>query len=157
MQHEEGEKRVVLLLSVKPAVAWPLTVPSERLKLHSLKLTANPLKASLLRRPNPLKQPSAIPSTGEKPNEEQKETSLSAAEKLILEEQERKRRRTGHDERGAVPESSSRHTRTLSGVAQISPEMTLKYYSKSHVLYHAEDFDTFAKSPIRTAKTSRPL
>ena len=86
LQREEGEKKVVLSLSAKPAAAS--VVPSEGLKLNSLKLTANPLKANPLKRPNPLKQASASSSAPKR-----KETSLSAAEKLILEEQERKRRR----------------------------------------------------------------
>ena len=89
LQREEGEKKVVLSLSAKPATASSSTVvPSEGLKLNSLKLTANPLKANPLKRPNPLKQASASSSVPKR-----KETSLSAAEKLILEEQERKRRR----------------------------------------------------------------
>ena len=89
LQREEGEKKVVLSLSAKPATASSSTVvPSEGLKLTSLKLTANPLKANPLKRPNPLKQASASSSVPKR-----KETSLSAAEKLILEEQERKRRR----------------------------------------------------------------
>ena len=89
LQREEGEKKVVLSLSAKPATASSATVvPSEGLKLNSLKLTANPLKANPLKRPNPLKQASASSSVPKR-----KETSLSAAEKLILEEQGRKRRR----------------------------------------------------------------
>ena len=88
LQREDGEKKVVLSLSAKPAVASPSTVPSEGLKPNPLKLVANPLKRS-----NPLKQASASSSAAEKPNGKRKESSLSAAEKLILEEQEHKRRR----------------------------------------------------------------
>jgi DNA/RNA-binding protein KIN17 len=91
LQREEGEKKVVLSLSAKPAVAFSSTVPSEGFKLNPLKLTANPLKANPLKRPNPLKQASASSSGAS--NGKRKESSLSAAEKLILEEQERKRRR----------------------------------------------------------------
>ena len=91
LQREEGEKKVVLSLSAKPAVTSSSTVPSEGLKLNPLKLTANPLKANPLKRPNPLKQASASSSAAS--NGKRKESSLSAAEKLILEEQERKRRR----------------------------------------------------------------
>ena len=91
LQREEGEKKVVLSLSAKPAVASSSTVPSDGLKLNPLKLTANPLKANPFKRPNPLKQPSAAT---EKTNAKRKETPLSTAERLILEDQERKRRRT---------------------------------------------------------------
>ncbi|KAH9080311.1 domain of Kin17 curved DNA-binding protein-domain-containing protein [Lactarius deliciosus] len=85
LQREEGEKKVVLSLSAKPAGA--------SLKLNPLRLAANPLKANPLKRPNPLKQASASSSTAERANGKRKEASLTAAEKLILEEQERKRRR----------------------------------------------------------------
>jgi DNA/RNA-binding protein KIN17 len=98
LQREEGEKKVVLSLSAKPAVASSSsTVPSEGLKLNPLKLAVNPLKANPLKRPNPLKQPSAS-SSAEKVNGKRKESSsLSAPEKLILEDQERKRRRMERD------------------------------------------------------------
>ena len=85
LQREEGEKKVVLSFA-KPTTASSSTTPSEGLKLNALKPAVNPLKANPLKRPNPLKQASS--TTGKR-----KETSLSAAEKLILEEQERKRRR----------------------------------------------------------------
>lgn len=97
LQREEGEKKVVLSLFAKPAVASSSTVPSEGLKLNPLKLAVNPLKANPLKRPNPLKQPSASSSAAEKANGKRKETSLSAAEMLILEDQERKRRRMGRE------------------------------------------------------------
>ncbi|KAI9443406.1 domain of Kin17 curved DNA-binding protein-domain-containing protein [Lactarius indigo] len=93
LQREEGEKKVVLSLSAKPAVASSSTVPAEGLKLNPLKLAINPLKANPLKRPNPLKQSSASSSTAERANGKRKEAPLTAAEKLILEEQERKRRR----------------------------------------------------------------
>jgi len=95
LQREEGEKKVVLSLSAKPAVASPSssTIPSEGLKLNPLKLAVNPLKANPLKRSNPLKQPSASSSAAEQANGKRKETSLSAAEMLILEDQGRKRRR----------------------------------------------------------------
>lgn len=93
LQREEGEKKVVLSLSAKPAVASSSTLQAEGLKLNPLKLAANPLKANPLKRPNPLKQASASSSTAERAKGKRKEASLTAAEKLILEEQERKRRR----------------------------------------------------------------
>ncbi|KAI0252141.1 domain of Kin17 curved DNA-binding protein-domain-containing protein [Lactifluus subvellereus] len=90
---EEGDKKVVLSLSAKPAVATSSTTSSEAFKLNPLKPIVNPLKANPLKRPNPLKQVSASSSAGDKLGGKRKETPLSAAEKLILEEQERKRRR----------------------------------------------------------------
>ena len=74
-------------------MALSSTVPSE----SPLKLAADPLKANLLRWPNLFKKPSATSSAEEKYNEKWKGTYLSAAETLILEKQERKRQRIGHD------------------------------------------------------------
>jgi len=88
LQREEGEKKVVLSLSAKPSVALPSTTPSQGFKLNPLKPAANPLK-----RTNPLKQGSSSSSAADKSSGKRKETPLSAAEKLILEDQERKRRR----------------------------------------------------------------
>jgi DNA/RNA-binding protein KIN17 len=90
---EEGDKKVVLSLSAKPAVVTSSVTSSEAFKLNPLKPVVNPLKANPLKRPNPLKQVSASSSAGDKLGGKRKETPLSAAEKLILEEQERKRRR----------------------------------------------------------------
>jgi DNA/RNA-binding protein KIN17 len=86
LQREEGEKKVVLSFSAQPSAA-PST-PSGGLKLNPLKPVANPLK-----RTNPLKQASSSSSAAVKPSEKRKATPLTAAEKLILEDQERKRRR----------------------------------------------------------------
>jgi len=83
LQREEGEKKLVLSLSAKPSIASSSTTG---LKLNPLKPAAN-----LLKRTNPLKQAS---SAADKPSGKRKETPLTAAEKLILEDQERKRRRT---------------------------------------------------------------
>ena len=89
LQREEAEKNVVLSLSAKPTAASSSTIPSGGLELNPPKLTANPLKANPLKRPNPLKQASASSSAAEKSNgRERKDISLSTAEKLILEEQE---------------------------------------------------------------------
>ena len=93
LQREEGEK-VVLSLSAKPSVASSSTTPSLGLKLNPLKSAVNPLK-----RTNPLKQASSSSNAADKPSGKRKETPLTAAEKLILEDQERKRRRM---ERGST-------------------------------------------------------
>lgn len=86
LQREEGEKKVVLSLSAKPTHASSSAAPSEGLKL-------NPLKANPLKRINPLKQGSTSSSATDKSGGKRKEAPLSAAEKLILEDRERKRRR----------------------------------------------------------------
>jgi len=88
LQREEGEKKVVLSFSAQPSVASSSTAPSGGLKLNPLKPVANPLK-----RANPLKQASSSSSSADKSSGKRKETPLTAAEKLILEDQERKRRR----------------------------------------------------------------
>ena len=92
LQREEGEKKLVLSFA-KPTAASSSATPSEGLKLNGLKLAVNPLKANPLKRPNPLKQSASSSGAADKSTGKRKETSLSAAEKLILEEQERKRRR----------------------------------------------------------------
>jgi DNA/RNA-binding protein KIN17 len=88
LQREEGEKKVVLSFSAQPSVASPSTTPSGGLKLNPLKPVANPLK-----RTNPLKQASSSSSAADKSSGKRKAAPLTAAEKLILEDQERKRRR----------------------------------------------------------------
>ncbi len=88
LQREEGEKKVMLSFSAKPSVALSSTTPPVGLKLNPLKPAGNPLK-----RTNPLKQASSSSNAADKSSGKRKETPLSAAEKLILEDQERKRRR----------------------------------------------------------------
>jgi DNA/RNA-binding protein KIN17 len=97
LQREEGEKKVVLSFAKPAAAASHSTTPSEGLKLNGLKPAMNPLKVNPLKRPNPLKQASSGASAADRSTGKRKETSLSAAEKLILEEQERKRRRMERD------------------------------------------------------------
>ena len=87
-QREAGEKKFVLSLSAKPTSS---IVTSGDLELNSPKLTANPLKANPLKRPNPLMQASAISSAAEKSNGAEP-FSFSCGE-AHLEEQERKCRR----------------------------------------------------------------
>jgi len=101
LQREEGEKKLVLSLSAKPTVASSSSTPSEGLKFNAIKPTVNPLKANPLKRPNPLKQASSNTSTAENTAGKRKETPLSAAEKLILEDQERKRRRMERERESA--------------------------------------------------------
>jgi DNA/RNA-binding protein KIN17 len=92
LQREEGEK-VVLSFSAKPIFAPSSTTPSEGLKFNTLKPAVNSLKANPLKRTNPLKEASTRSSEAEKTSGKRKDTPSSAAEELILEDQERKRRR----------------------------------------------------------------
>jgi len=97
LKRDEGEK-VVLSFSAKLAAAATSSgTPSlNGFKLNPLKPAANPLKAGAnpLKRPNVFKQAaSAQPSAEEKAGTKRKGQAMSAAEMLILEEQNRKRRR----------------------------------------------------------------
>ena len=92
LQHEEG-KRVVFALSAKHTLVSSSTTRSEGLKPNP-QLAINPLKANPLKRTNLLKQASSSSSAADKKSPgKRKETPVSAAEKLILKEEEWKRRR----------------------------------------------------------------
>jgi DNA/RNA-binding protein KIN17 len=88
LKREEGGEKVVLSLSAKPAASKPAAAAPV-----SLKLGANPLKANPLKRPNPLKASAASGTSQEAGAKRPASAAMSAAEKLILEDQERKRRR----------------------------------------------------------------
>lgn len=104
LKRDEGEK-VVLSLSSKPAAASSSSTPSGSgsapaaigLKLNPLKIGSNPLKANPLKRPNVFKMGAASTSSvskNESINDKKRPASaMSAAERLIQEDQERKRRR----------------------------------------------------------------
>ena len=93
LKRDETTEKVVLSLAPKPGAS------SSGIKLNALKPAANPLKASNpLKRPNVFKQAAAASSStalapfdAEKTNGKKRE--LTAAERLIYEDQERKRRR----------------------------------------------------------------
>ena len=106
LKREEGEK-VVLSFGAKPSTSTVSTsesnTPSGGLKLNAfkpavnpLKIGANPLKAGVnpLKRPNVFKQatPSQV-SSDDKSSMKRKDMPMSAAERVILEDQNRKRRR----------------------------------------------------------------
>ncbi|KAI0079501.1 hypothetical protein K474DRAFT_1705602 [Panus rudis PR-1116 ss-1] len=91
---KDESTKVVLSLAPKAAASSstsatpaPLTLKANPLKVNPLK--ANPLKANPLKRPNPLKQPSPPSEAGKKRDLSQ----MTAAERLIFEDQERKRRK----------------------------------------------------------------
>ncbi|KAI0917055.1 hypothetical protein AcW2_007287 [Taiwanofungus camphoratus] len=95
LKRDESTSKVVLSLVPKASVATSTTP----LKLNPLKPAINPLKvtANPLKRPNVFKA-AAVPSTPasvdvEKSTGKKREAPMSAAEKLVFEEQERKRRR----------------------------------------------------------------
>ncbi|CCL99740.1 uncharacterized protein FIBRA_01762 [Fibroporia radiculosa] len=98
LKRDESTEKVVLSLAPKNPVST-CSPPSEStggLKLNSLKLVANPLKPGI----NPLKRPNvfkAAASSISVPDSEKsigkREAPMTAAERLIFEERERKRRR----------------------------------------------------------------
>jgi len=91
---ETTEKVVLSLNTTKPAAS---TIPSSSSTppvgfKNPLKLNTNPLKANFLKRPNVFKSASSN-TDAEKVNEKKRAAPMTAAERLIIEEQERKRRR----------------------------------------------------------------
>jgi len=99
LKREEGTEKVVLSFSAKPVVTTTIA-PSVGLKLSAnpLKLGPNPLKAGT----NPLKRPNVFKTTTSNPTPSTSTSAgakrpaplpQSAAERLIFEDQERKRRK----------------------------------------------------------------
>ncbi|KAI6030442.1 domain of Kin17 curved DNA-binding protein-domain-containing protein [Pisolithus orientalis] len=96
LKRDEGTEKVVLSLAPKSLKldqsARSQPTGGGGLKLNGIKPDINPLKANPLKRPNPLR--SAVTSKSAESSEKKRPvTALSAAERIILEEQERKRRR----------------------------------------------------------------
>lgn len=98
LKRDETTEKVVLSLTPKTSAA-----ASSGIKLNALKPAANPLKANPLKRPNVFKQAAAAPSSSphstqpEKSNGKRREAPMTAAERLMSEDQERKRRRMERD------------------------------------------------------------
>jgi DNA/RNA-binding protein KIN17 len=94
LKRDETSEKVVLSFSAKPstATAAPTSLSTGGLKLNPLKAAANPLKANPLKRPNVFKSAGAASSSHEV-NEKKRPAPMTAAERLIVEEQERKRRK----------------------------------------------------------------
>lgn len=97
LKRDEGAEKVVLSFSAKPTTpaadaATPAPTPSVGFK-NPLKV--NPLKANPLKRPNVFKSGSS--GDPEKTNEKKRSAPMTAAERLILEDQERKRRKMDRD------------------------------------------------------------
>lgn len=113
LKRGEGEKVVLSFAPKTPAAASGVAAPaSTGLKLNPLKSnplkmkpTVNPLKAGVnpLKRSNPLKQaPSSTSPSEEADKVAGKKREMTAAESLIFEDQERKRRRMERDAREPV-------------------------------------------------------
>ncbi|KAF9465314.1 domain of Kin17 curved DNA-binding protein-domain-containing protein [Collybia nuda] len=95
LKRDEGEK-VVLSFSAKPTpVPAPSSAPTLGFK-NPLKVGSNPLKANPLKRPNVFKSATAGGDMS-KANEKKRSAPMTAAEMLIIEDQERKRRRMDRD------------------------------------------------------------
>jgi len=93
LKRDEGADKVVLSFSAKPAVpAGTVTAPSAPPIGFKNPLKVNPLKANPLKRPNALKS-----GSGGGDSEKKRSAPMTAAERLILEDQARKRRRMDRD------------------------------------------------------------
>jgi DNA/RNA-binding protein KIN17 len=99
LKRDENSEKVVLSFTAKPVTSsGSAPIASTGLKMNPLK-AINPLKANPLKRPNVFK--SSAPTTSDNGemtvNEKKRSAPMSAAERLIIEEQERKRRRMDRD------------------------------------------------------------
>lgn len=95
LKRDEGAEKVVLSFSMKstPTAATPSSSVSVPMGFKNpLKMAANPMKVNPLKRPNVFKAASASGSN-ETENVKKRSAPMTAAERLIIEEQERKRRR----------------------------------------------------------------
>jgi len=93
LKRDEGSEKVVLSFSAKAATMAATSTPST-MSVGFKK--SNPLKANPLKRPNVFKSGSGA-GDSEKANEKKRPAPMTAAEKLILEDQDRKRRRMDRD------------------------------------------------------------
>ena len=100
LKRDETSEKVVLSFSAKPvASSGGSGAASTELKINPLKAVVNPLKANPLKRPNVFKS-SALTTSESRDvtvNDKKRPAPMSAAERLIIEEQERKRRRMDRD------------------------------------------------------------
>lgn len=97
LKRDETTEKVVLSFSAKPAASTTASNALSNgggLKMNLLKPAANPLKANPLKRPNVFKTGGSVSSSATQDiNEKKRPLPMSAAERLIVEEQERKRRK----------------------------------------------------------------
>jgi DNA/RNA-binding protein KIN17 len=93
LKREQGAEKVVLSFLAKPAAAPAATSASSVVSIgFKNPLKVNPLKANPLKRPNTFNGGPGV-GDSEKANEKKRPAPMTAAERLILEDQERKRRR----------------------------------------------------------------
>ncbi|KAK7681641.1 hypothetical protein QCA50_015375 [Cerrena zonata] len=103
LKRDEGEKVVLSFAPKIVAAPKSTSTPVGGFKLNALKPAANPLKinalkANPLKRANPLKQASTTSSSSPAEAGKKRDASeMSAAERLMFEDQERKRRRMDRD------------------------------------------------------------
>jgi len=100
LKRDETSEKVVLSFSAKPAPgSESAPVVSAGFKINPLKAAVNPLKANPLKRPNVFKSSAPTVSDGGDLalNMKKRSAPISVAERLIIEEQERKRRRMDRD------------------------------------------------------------
>jgi DNA/RNA-binding protein KIN17 len=102
LKRDEISEKVVLSFSAKPIASSgsASVVVSTGVKINPLKAAVNPLKANPLKRPNNVFKSSALTTLESgvtTVNEKKRPAPMSAAERLIVEEQERKRRRMDRD------------------------------------------------------------
>jgi DNA/RNA-binding protein KIN17 len=100
LKRDETSEKVVLSFSAKPATASPVVISTGGLKINPLKAVVNPLKANPLKQPinNVFKSSASTTTPSESGvNGKKRPAPMSAAERLIIEEQERKRRRMDRD------------------------------------------------------------
>jgi len=94
LKRDETSEKVILSFSAKPPMTTtaPTPLSTGGLKLNPLKSAVNPLKANPLKRPNVFKS-AGTASFSQETNEKKRPLPMTAAERLIIEEQERKRRK----------------------------------------------------------------
>lgn len=101
LKREEGAEKVVLSLAPKAPATTDISTPSSSLPASGSGLKLNPLKANPLKAGNAFKRPNvfktAASSSSTKEPEKVAGQKRSVAEQLILEDQERKRRRMERD------------------------------------------------------------
>jgi len=101
LKRDETAEKVVLSFSTKPSAFKATSItPSNGggLKLNPLKSATNPLKANPLKRPNVFKTGGEATSAAQETTEKKRPLPMSAAERLIVEDQERKRRKMDRED-----------------------------------------------------------
>ncbi|KAG5220654.1 domain of Kin17 curved DNA-binding protein-domain-containing [Salix suchowensis] len=91
LKRDETSEKVVLSFAPKPVALSTESSSGGGLKLNPLKPSINPLKANPLKRPNPLKAVAPAANGTSHNDKKRPAAAMTAAERLIVEEQERKR------------------------------------------------------------------